>query len=93
MIKEGADVNLEDGNRTPITNAYDGGHLKIVKLLMKAGADGKTEDTHEIALHIVNKLLRIEADANLKDPNQRSLISACDQGCLSVVKNIKKTWS
>lgn len=90
LIKEGADVNLEDGNRTPITNAYDGGHLKIVKLLMKAGADGKTEDTHEIALHIVNKLLRIEADANLKDPNQRSLISACDQGCLSVVKNIIK---
>lgn len=50
LIKTGADVNLCDGSKTPLTSACEQGHLHIVKELIKFGADVNLRDEYDTPL-------------------------------------------
>lgn len=39
MINGGADINMKDGDKTPLIVACYKGHLHVVKKLIEAGAD------------------------------------------------------
>lgn len=52
LIKSGANVNLNDGCKTPLTTACEKGQLEIVQELIKCGANVNLRDTYETPLEL-----------------------------------------
>lgn len=55
LIKEGADVNLNDENSTPLTVSCSAGNLNIVQKLIEAGVDVNLNDgeKHHSQQHVI----------------------------------------
>jgi ankyrin repeat protein len=102
LVKEGADVNLEDvdGN-TPLTAACRGGHVGVVDVLLKAGvvanrhvSQGNSALTAACLgghVSVVRKLVKHHVSVNQQDRwGSTPLIAGCRKGCVSVVQVLVK---
>lgn len=78
MIKAGADINLNDGYRTPLTIACERGQTKIVNILIKSGVDINLSDGTDTPLKlacemghlsVVQKLINAGVDVKLCNAN------------------------
>nr|XP_034315639.1 uncharacterized protein LOC117685382 [Crassostrea gigas] len=92
-------VRIMREEMTPLIAACDFGYFKILKLLIKSGAnvDQKNNEktTHSFAsywdhLNIVKRLIKIVPNVGHCNTNERSLITACHCGQLDIVKQIIK---
>ena len=97
LIKNGADVNLEDYISSMLNSATMKGDVDIVKMLLDAGADANKQDIFSTTalnsaasacyFDIVKMLLDAGADVNNRDiMNGTALISSASAGCFDIVK-------
>lgn len=99
LIKSGADVNLNDGCKTPLTTACGKGQLELVQELIKYGADVDLSDIYETPLliaccngylSIAKVLIKAGVDVNLSNEYETPLIVACERGYFSIVQELVK---
>lgn len=99
LIKTGADVNLCDGSKTPLTTACEQGHVHIVKELINFGADVNLRDEYSTPLikaigfghlSVVKELIKACANVNLNDEYDTPLTSASDSQNVSLVEELVK---
>lgn len=99
LIKTGADVNLCDGSKTPLTTACEQGHVHIVKELINFGADVNLRDEYNTPLinacdfghlSVVKELIKASANVNLNDEYDTPLTSACVSQNVSLVEELVK---
>lgn len=99
LVKNEAEVNLNDGFKTPLTTACEKGRLDLVQELIKFGADVNLADKNDTPLitacnygflSIVNVLIKECADVNLSNEYETPLIIACKRGHLSIVQTLIK---
>lgn len=99
LINSGADVNLNDGCKTPLTAACGEGQLEIVQELIKYGADVNLRDIYETPLliacnngylSIAKMLIEAGVDVNLSNEYETPLIVACERGYVSIVQELVK---
>lgn len=99
LIKTGADVNLCDGSKTPLTAACEQGHMHIVKELINFGAEVNLRDEYNTPLTkasyfghltVVKELIKACANVNLNDEYDTPLTSACVSQNVSLVEELVK---
>lgn len=99
LIKTGADVNLCDGSKTPLTTACEQGHVHIVKELINFGADVNLRDEYNTPLikacdfghlSVVKELIKASANVNLNDEYDTPLTSASVSQNVSLVEELVK---
>lgn len=99
LIKTGADVNLCDGSKTPLTTACEQGHVHIVKELINFGADVNLRDEYNTPLinacdfghlSVVKELIKASANVNLNDEYDTPLTLACVSQNVSLVEELVK---
>lgn len=99
LIKTGADVNLCDGSKTPLTTACEQGHVHIVKELINFGADVNLRDEYNTPLikacdfghlSVVKELIKASATVNLNDEYDTPLTSASVSQNVSLVEELVK---
>lgn len=99
LIKTGADVNLCDGSKTPLTTACEQGHVHIVKELINFGADVNLRDEYDTPLikacafghlSVVKELIKAGANVNLNNEYDTPLTSACVSQNVSFVEELVK---
>ena len=87
----------ERGGGTPLSLAFEGGHLGIIEMLLSRGADPNSADNENSSpLHtatldghidVVRHLLTMGADPNLRDTElQMPLCDAALEGCEDVIE-------
>lgn len=99
LIKTGADVNLCDGSKTPLTTACEQGHVHIVKELINFGADVNLRDEYDTPLiracdfghlNVIKELIKACANVNLNNEYDTPLTSACVSQNVSLVEELVK---
>lgn len=94
LIKAGAQVNLNAGNKTPLTAACNIKHSDILDKLIEAGADVDLNDGNQTPLTAacqkgylgeLKSLIQAGANVNLSDGYKTPLTTACYFGNLSEV--------
>lgn len=99
LIKDGADVNLENGLISPLLAACYESNLSIIKELIKAGADVNRRYGDVTALtaacffgntNVVQELIKVGVNVDLKYKDETPLIVACTMGRETVVKELIK---
>ncbi|XP_056000521.1 uncharacterized protein LOC130046350 isoform X2 [Ostrea edulis] len=100
-INSGGQISTYWSQYSPLTAACEGGHVSIVKELVKAGADISLQDTwwntSLIAackaghVTVVEELVKAGADVNIKVMfTNTPLIAACEEGHARVVEELVK---
>lgn len=105
LVKNEAEVNLNDVFKTPLTTACEKGRLDLVQELIRFGADVNLVDKIDTPLITacnnsflskVNVLIKAFADVNLCNEYETPLIIACERGHLSMkagaVVNLGKNY-
>lgn len=86
MFRNGAEVNLRDGVKTPLIFSCYKGHLDVFKVLIQIGSFVNLRNEcitplqvacYEGHLNIISTLITNGVDANKRDGNDTGLTGAC----------------